>query len=64
MSTDRDKQVLWQERSLDELAHEQKLAQSTVESLVGQGADLWASDEELDQFIASIQERRHEPSAT
>lgn len=32
---------------------------STYENLVGTGADLWDSDEELDQFLADLRKRRH-----
>jgi hypothetical protein len=54
----------WQEKSLDELAHEQGLEeQRPVDELIGHARDLWESDEEFDQFIAQIHERRYEPSA-
>lgn len=34
---------------------------STYENLVGSGADLWDSDEELDEFLARIREGRQRP---
>lgn len=34
---------------------------STYEALLGAGAGLWDSDEELDEFLRGIYERRKEP---
>ncbi len=33
-----------------------------VDALIGQGADLWESDEELERFLAGIAERRRRVS--
>lgn len=55
----------WHEKTIEELAREQHLEQQLpVEQLIGQGRELWSSDEELNKFLDAIHERRHEPSTT
>ena len=55
----------WRDKTIEELAREQNLEhQPPIEQLIGQGKDLWESDDELDKFLNGIQERRHEPSTT
>lgn len=51
----------WHEPTLEELAAEQGLlVPQAVDNMVGAGADLWESNEELVQFVACIYERRRE----
>ena len=48
-------------KSLEELAREQRVSPvKMLEDVLGKGADLWESDEELDQFLADIANRRHD----
>ncbi len=49
----------WRSRTLDELAAEQgvKLPQDK-QAMLGEGADLWESDKEFDDFLADIYQRR------
>jgi hypothetical protein len=65
MSSDIPTDDFWQEKSLEQLAREQGLAQQRpVDQLIGRGRDLWDSDSQLEQFLADIHERRHETSTT
>jgi len=46
---------------VDEIAAEQgKGLVTDFDALLGQGADLWKSDEEFEQFLAGIYERRRQ----
>jgi hypothetical protein len=51
----------WRKKSIEELAAEQgvRLPQD-LDELIGQGKDLWRSDEEFEQFLAGIYERRRQ----
>jgi hypothetical protein len=51
--------AFWTPATIDQLAAEQgvRLPQD-IDALVGQGADLWDSDEELERFLAGVAERR------
>jgi hypothetical protein len=52
----------WQERSIEDLAAEQGVEIGRqLEKVDGAGADLWENDQEFEQFVEGIQERRHEP---
>ena len=49
----------WVERSVEQLAKEQGVVlPQPVDDLFGQGADLWATEEEFLDFVQGIQERR------
>jgi hypothetical protein len=51
--------AFWAPTTLEQLAAEQavRLPQD-IDALVGQGADLWDSDEDLEHFLASVAEGR------
>ena len=54
----------WQAKSLDELAEEQGVRPvERMEDVFGRGASLWDSDEEFEEFLAGIEERRHDGSS-
>ena len=49
----------WQEKTLAELAAEQGIRPvNHFEEVFGQGAGLWANDEELEAFLANIRAAR------
>jgi len=51
----------WRQTTLDELAREQGVQPvAKLDSLLGEGADLWETDEKFDAFVAAIYERRRE----
>ena len=51
----------WQERSIEELAREQGVRPvERLEDVLGRHADLWESDEEFEQFLRDIYERRRD----
>lgn len=51
-------------KTLEELAREQGITlPMNIDELTGMGKDLWASDEELDRFLADIYKRRKELDA-
>ena len=47
-------------RSIEELAAEQGVNPTRLDDILGKGADLWASDLELEQFVEDIYARRKE----
>lgn len=47
-------------KSIDELAAEQGTKPTRLEDILGKGADLWESDQELEQFVDDIYARRKE----
>ena len=53
----------WREKSLEELAREQGLElPHDLEKMVGSGKVLWSSDEQLEEFLALIDNK--EPATT
>lgn len=49
----------WESKSLNELIREQEVHPvERLDSLLGQGADLWNTDEEFEAFLSGIYERR------
>jgi len=53
--------AFFRHRTVDEIAAEQgKGLVTDFDALLGQGADLWKSDEEFEQFLAGIYERRRQ----
>ncbi len=49
----------WRKRSGEELAAEQGIKPADdLDVLIGQGSDLWESDEDFDAFLEGIYERR------
>jgi hypothetical protein len=56
--------AFWAPKTIEQLAAEQgvRLPQN-VDALVGQGADLWESDEELERFLSGVAERRRRDAA-
>lgn len=53
----------WREKSLEELAREQGLELADdLEKMVGSGKALWSSDEQLEEFLALIDNK--EPATT
>ena len=56
MSVEND---FWHKPTAEELAEEQGVEPPRdLDELIGQGSDLWESDEELDTFVAGIYQRR------
>jgi uncharacterized protein (DUF2384 family) len=53
----------WRDKSTKALAQEQgvPLPQDAAK-LLGAGSDLWGSDEEFEEFLQGIQDRRHGPA--
>ena len=49
-----------EQKSIEELAAEQGTTPTRLEDILGKGADLWASDHELEQFVEDIYARRSE----
>jgi len=47
-------------RSIEELAAEQGVKPTTLEDILGKGADLWESDQEFERFVEGIYARRRE----
>ena len=47
-------------KTIAQLAKEQGVKPLCWEKLVGKGADLWDSDEELEQFLRDVRKRRQE----
>jgi len=48
-------------RSIEELAAEQGVRlEGQLERILGAGADLWASDEDFEEFVRGIYDRRRE----
>lgn len=51
--------AFWRERSLDELAAEQRIAvPQALDEMIGAAAELWDDDEDFDLFVGQIHERR------
>ncbi len=51
----------WREQTVEELADEQGIAaHQHLHALIGAGAELWEDDEDLEDFVNSIYERRRE----
>lgn len=50
----------WGKRSIEELAAEQGIKPTRVEDILGKGAHLWDSDEDLENFVRDIYRRRKE----
>jgi len=51
-------------KSIQELAAEQGVRlEGQLERILGAGADLWASDEEFEEFVRGIYDRRRESLA-
>lgn len=51
-------------KSIEEIACEQGITlPQDLSKLIGAGADLWESDEELDEFLRGIDERKKEDLA-
>ena len=51
----------WREKSIEELAAEQGVRPvERIEDILGRGADLWDSDEDFEQFLKGIYERRRQ----
>jgi hypothetical protein len=49
----------WKPKSLEQLAAEQSVRPiERLEDVLGQGAQLWADDDELDAFLEALRERR------
>jgi hypothetical protein len=54
--------AFWAPTTIDQLAAEQGVSlPQDIDSLIGQGADLWEDDEDFDRFLAGIAERRKNP---
>jgi uncharacterized protein (DUF2384 family) len=50
-----------QRKSIEQLAAEQGVKlEGQLEGILGAGADLWTSDEEFEEFVRGIYERRKE----
>lgn len=49
----------WQSKGLDQLAADQAVPPAHLPDLLGEGADLWADDAELEAFLAAVADRRH-----
>lgn len=47
-------------KSIEELAAQQGVKPTRLEDILGKGADLWKSDEKLEQFVEDIYARRCE----
>jgi hypothetical protein len=51
----------WQHKTAEEIAKEQGKGPVTdLDKIIGQGKDLWDSDEEFERFVADIYERRRQ----
>jgi hypothetical protein len=56
---DEMKDNFWREKSIEELAREQQVKPiKDITDVLGKGKDLWASDEEFEEFLAGIRDRR------
>jgi hypothetical protein len=54
----------WKHKTIEELAKEQGIGPVTdMDKIIGQGKDLWDSDEEFERFVADIYERRRQGRA-
>ncbi len=51
---------LSERKSIEQLAAEQGTKPTRLEDILGKGADLWESDQEFDQFVEDIYDRRSE----
>ena len=49
-----------QRKSIQELAAKQGIKPTQLDDILGKGADLWASDLELERFVEDIYARRKE----
>jgi len=49
-----------QRKSIEQLAAEQGVKPTRLEDILGKGADLWKSDQELERFVKDIYARRRE----
>jgi hypothetical protein len=49
-----------QRKSIEQLAAEQGVNPTRLEDILGKGANLWKSDQQLEQFIEDIYARRRE----
>ncbi len=47
-------------KSIEDLAAEQGIKPTRLEDILGKGADLWESNQELEQFVEDIYAHRHE----
>jgi hypothetical protein len=55
----------WSPKSAEQIAAEQGITQpQDLDQLTGAAADLWSSDEDFDEFLASIDRHRREPTST
>ena len=53
--------TFWRRKTIEELAAEQGIPLiPNYEALVGQGKDLWSSDEEFEAWLKDLQEARRE----
>jgi hypothetical protein len=51
--------AFWAPRTIEQLAAEQGVSlPQDVDALLGRGAELWDSDDDLERFLAGIAERR------
>ncbi len=51
----------WREKGLEQLAEEQGVgAVMRLEDVMGRGAALWDGDEDFEEFVRGICERRHD----
>jgi hypothetical protein len=58
---DRPDAEFWKRKTVEELAAEQGITRpQSLDDLIGAAADLWASDEEFERFVASIDRHRRE----
>ena len=56
--------AFWQHKTIEEIAKEQgKGLVTDLDKVIGQGKDLWDSDEEFERFVAGIYERRRQGRA-
>jgi hypothetical protein len=51
--------AFWAPKTIEQIAAEQGVSlPQNIDELVGQGADLWESDDDFERFLASVTERR------
>ncbi len=56
-----DPDAFWQPKTAEELAAEQGIdGPQDLDGLIGDGAELWDTDEEFDEFLRGIEARRRE----
>ena len=61
---DEQKDNFWKPKSIDQLTVEQGIkAPQSLDKLAGAVADFWASDEDFEQFLSSIDRHRREATS-